>query len=110
MEIINLTPHTINIRIYDDLSLLFTADIEPSGVIARVSTKEFFMNNINGIPVTRTEYGEIENLPAPCEGKIYVVSNIVAAHCPERADVFFPGRPVRDNQGRIVGCVGLSRV
>lgn len=41
MEIVNLTPHTINIRIYDDWSLLFTADIEPSGVIARISTKEF---------------------------------------------------------------------
>lgn len=57
MEIVNLTPHTINVRVYDDWSLLFYADIEPSGVIARVHTKEFFMNNINGIPVTRTEYG-----------------------------------------------------
>lgn len=110
MEIVNLTPHTINIRVYDDWSLLFYADIEPSGVIARVSAKEFFMNNINGIPVTRTEYGEIENLPAPCEGTVYVVSSIVAARCPERADVFFPGRPVRDNQGQIVACAGLSHV
>ena len=87
MTIINLTPHTLNF-VFDEK----TIDIEPSGSIARVSTKDTMMNPINGIPVFRTEYGEIENLPDPCEGTVYVVSSLVAARCPEREDVFVPGR------------------
>ena len=105
MTIINLTPHTLNF-VFDEK----TIDIEPSGSIARVSTKDTMMNPINGIPVFRTEYGEIENLPDPCEGTVYVVSSLVAARCPERDDVFVPGRPIRDEQGRIIGSAGLSHV
>lgn len=110
MKIINLTPHTITFRIYDNFSLLMTMDIKPSGSIARVSTKEAPMDPINGIPVFRTEYGEIENLPAPCEDTIYVVSSLVAARCPNRDDVFVLGRPIRDKQYQIVGYAGLSHV
>lgn len=104
-EIVNLTPHTLNF-VFDEK----TIDIAPSGVIARVSAKDTPMNPINGIPVFKTVYGEIENLPDPCEGKIYVVSSLVAARCPEREDVFIPGRPIRDDQGRIIGSAGLSHV
>lgn len=110
MKIINLTSQTINFRIYDNCSLLMTTTIEPSGVIARVSTKEVPMDPINEIPVIRTEYGEIENLPAPKESTVYVVSSLVAARCPERADVFVLGRPIRDKQYQIVGYAGLSHV
>ena len=77
MTIVNLTPHTLNF-VFNETKI----DIEPSGSIARVSAKDTPMNPINGIPVFKTEYGEIENLPAPCEGKIYVVSSLVAARCP----------------------------
>ena len=107
MKIINLTPNAINFRIYDNCSLLMTTTIEPSGVIARVSTKEVPMDSINEIPVIRTEYGEIENLPAPCEGTVYVVSSLVAARCPERSDVFITGRPIRDKEYQLVGYAGL---
>ena len=105
MTIINLTPHTLNFVFSSK-----TVDIAPSGVIARVSSKDTPMESINGIPTFRTEYGEIENLPAPCEGTIYVVSSLVAARCPEREDVFVPGRPIRDEQDRIIGSAGLSHV
>ena len=104
-KIVNLMPHTINF-VFNETKV----DIAPSGVIARVSTKDTMMNPINGIPVFRTEYGEIENLPDPCEGTVYVVSSLVAARCPERDDVFVPGRPIRDDQGRIIGSAGLSHV
>lgn len=104
-KIINLTPHTLNF-VFNETKV----DIAPSGLIARVSTKETSMDPINGIPVFRTEYGEIENLPDPCEGTVYVVSSLVAARCPERTDVFVPGRPIRDAQYRIIGSSGLSHV
>ena len=104
-KIINLTPHTLNF-VFNETKI----DIEPSGSIARVSAKDTPMNPINGIPVLKTEYGEIENLPAPEVDTIYVVSSLVAARCPEREDVFVPGRPIRDDQGRIIGSAGLSHV
>ena len=105
MTIVNLTPHTLNF-VFNETKI----DIEPSGSIARVSAKDTPMNPINGIPTVKTEYGEIENLPAPEVDTIYVVSSLVAARCPEREDVFIPGRPIRDDQGRIIGSAGLSHV
>ena len=105
MTIVNLTPHTLNF-VFNETKI----DIEPEGSIARVSAKDTPMNPINGIPTFHTEYGEIENLPAPCEGTVYVVSSLVAARCPERTDVFVPGHPIRDDQGRIIGSSGLSHV
>lgn len=105
MTIVNLTPHTLNF-VFNETKI----DIEPSGSIARVSVKDTPMNPINGIPTFRTEYGEIENLPVPEVDTIYVVSSLVATRCPERTDVFVPGRLIRDEQGRIIGSAGLSHV
>lgn len=104
-KIVNLTPHTLNF-IFNETKV----DIEPSGSISWVRTKDIQMESINGIPTFKTEYGEIENLPAPEVDTIYVVSSLVAARCPERTDVFVPGRPIRDEQGRIIGSAGLSHV
>lgn len=69
------------------------------------------MNVINSCEiVTGTSYGEVEGLPAPSNGTIYIVSSLVAARCVGRTDVFIPNESVRDEQGRIVGCRSLGRV
>ena len=38
------------------------------------------------------------------------VSSLVAARCNDRTDVFIPNEPIRDAEGRIVGCKSLGRV
>lgn len=84
--------------------------IEPSGKIARVSVRTETVGNIDGIPVTRSVFGEVEGLPAPENGTIYVVSSLVAGRVAAREDVFIPNESVRDEKGRIVGCKSLGRV
>lgn len=38
--------------------------LEPSGIVARVSTERVLYGAVNGFPIHTTQYGEIEGLPA----------------------------------------------
>lgn len=104
MNIVNLTPHELNIC----NAAGETVSIPPSGTIARVAETRVQLRAVNGIPVTRAEYGAVEGLPEPQEGAIYVVSALVLGRCGGRSDVFAPGTAVRDAEGRVIGCSGLS--
>lgn len=105
MNIINLTPHAINF-----ITEVGTTIIQPSGTIARLSTKTVVTGEINGIPVTETVFGDIENLPAPETDTIYIVSSLIAGRCKDRNDIFIPNESVRDGQGNIIGCKSLGRI
>ena len=106
-NIINLTPHTIVI-VSDDGNVIRT--IDPSGTVARVSAKTIRSGEFDGIPLTRTEFGEVVDLPGPTEDIVYVVSSLVASRVPERDDVLIPNESVRDEKGRIVGCRSLGHI
>ena len=107
MEIKNLTPHTINFVTNEGRPIM---DVKPDGRIARVSVKTATVGDIDGIPVTKSVYGEVMDLPEPEEGTIYIVSSLVAGRVPERGDVFIPNESVRDAKGRIVGCKSLGHI
>lgn len=99
-KVVNLTPHVIRIQLSDE-SLV---DFEPSGTVARVATKEvdagiLSADTLQGatarypltdISLSRVEYGEVEGLPVPVEGTVYLVSGMVAARVPMRGDVYAP--------------------
>lgn len=104
MEIINLTPHTLNIHTGNDTVVTIEKHGTPA---ARVSTSRTPSRVVNGIPTFHVEFGEVENLPAPQEGCIFIVSGMVAAAAP-REDIFSPGELVRDEAGRPIGCLGLT--
>lgn len=106
MEIVNLTPHAINF-VKEGGEIVRT--VEPSGIIARLTTENVKIGEVDDIPVTDIRYGEIEGLPDPKEGVIYVVSSLVAQRC-VREDVFIPNDSVRDDKGRIIGCKSLGRI
>lgn len=103
--ILNLTPHAVTVA---------GVTIQPSGTVARVSStvKNVGTVTIDGtdIPLTETQYGEVENLPEQRHDVYCVVSSIVAARCKGRTDVVIPSEPIRDAEGRIIGCKALSRV
>lgn len=107
MKIVNLTPHAINF-VGEAGEALMT--IEPSGQIARVTAKTVTTGNINGIPVTETVFGEVENLPLPTSDTIYIVSSLVAQRFKDRDDVFIPNESVRDEKGRVIGCKSLGKI
>lgn len=110
MKIVNLTPHALNFIGADDETVLTV----PSSGVARAKQFRFDVGNVEAggavLPVMHTTYGEVEGLPEPEEGTIYVVSALTAQAMPERADVYITDNPVRDEAGRIIGCRGLAHV
>jgi len=105
MRIINLTPHPITVA---------GLTIEPDGRVPRLreETRTVGQVEVDGhtLPVTETVLGELEGLPEPADGVIYVVSRLVAEAAPHREDLYFPGRLVRDQAGRVVGAESLARL
>lgn len=102
----NLTPHDINLVLSDGQVVTFPSE-QP---VPRVSSKTVSDGNIDGYPLTRTEYGEVENLPEPEDGVYYIVSALVAGRCPNRTDLVIPNEQVRDDKGRIIGCRSFGRI
>ena len=106
INIVNLTPHPVTIEKKDGTQMV----IKPSGIIPRAKQTEKAMGEIDGVPVIKMSFGEVENMPAPKANTIFVVSAITAQALKGRYDVFVPARPIRDKQGRIIGCEALARV
>jgi hypothetical protein len=106
MKFVNLTPHAINIY-NSEKQLVMT--VPPSGAVARVQTQRKLSAVYDGVEIYRTQYGNVENLPAPQKDTIYIVSALVAAAVPRRDDVLQPGELLRNDAGQPVGCVGLQK-
>ena len=100
-----MTPHPLNIVQRDGDVLT----VEPSGFIPRCASTEKLDQSIGLIDVTRQTLGEVEGLPDPVPGAFYIVSRLVASAA-NRPDLLVPGPLVRDDQGRVIGCKGLSRL
>lgn len=105
MQIVNLTPHDLQIVLADGA----VRQIPKSGNVARVATTRAAGPDVDGISTSSTTFGDVEGLPPAAAAMVYVVSGMVAARCGDRADVFAPGELVRDEAGNVVGCRGLSR-
>lgn len=103
--LINLTPHEVTFLVgRRRLSL------PPAEAPARCRVSRKVVDYFGEIPITRSVFGEVENLPEPAAGVRYIVSRIVAEACPQRTDLYIPDDTVRDEQGRIVGCRALAQV
>ena len=112
MNIINLTPHPLNLMPEGPDGP--TVTILPSGQVARCAVDRVQVDTVavDGISVTvnQTRFGEVSDLPDPQPDTIYVVSALVAQAVPERQDVFIVDDAVRDEQGRIIGARALAHV
>lgn len=95
---VNLTPHTIVVNTAKSV-----VSIPPSGELARV--KQVFNNVGDDADLVKTvtsSFGDIEGLPEPQKGTIFLVSSIVAS-ATDRTDIAIPNTmdAVRDDEGRI---------
>jgi hypothetical protein len=121
MPIVNLTPHKIVILAEDGKT---KHELEPVVPAARVATSEKSLGSYDDgdwttceandpawlIPLKKVVYdGEVENLPEPSPGRIYVVSGQVLARVHDRPDVFAPdtGKSAIRENGQIVAVRGL---
>ena len=103
MNFINLTPHAI---VMNDGRVF-----EPSGVMPRVQQ---FMSDFDGNGVAIQSFGEVENMPLPKEGTIYIVSAMVlSAIGKDRQDCVAPAtnhqETIRNEKGHIVSVPGFVR-
>lgn len=102
MALVNLTPHALNI--YTSSGVI---NVAPSGAVARVAVSSETAGSFEGVSLSRTTTGEVEGLPPPEEGTLYIVSMIVRQAVPWRTDVASPGALIRDEKGQPKGCDGL---
>lgn len=67
------------------------------------------MPHLPAIPILEITERQIIGLPEPDNEHFYVVSGVVAAAA-RRDDVLCPGRMIRGEGGKIIGCGALIRV
>ena len=99
---VNLTPHTIVI-VAGEAHIT----IAPSGAVARVASRSEVVGEVDGVTVTRQVLGAVEGLPPFDENVTLLVSAMVRAAEPDRADLMSPGELVRNEAGQPIGCRNL---
>ena len=77
--------------------------------MARVKTESIQINTVDSVNLYRTKFGEVEGLPAQQqEGTYYIVSSLVKSALPDRTDLLTPSQQQRNDEGVIIGCLGLD--
>lgn len=107
MQIINATPHDVNI-VGENGQVVRT--YAASGICPRCSVSREAVDEIDGIRINRTVFGDIVGLPEYVEGTYYIVSAIVANAAKGRQDLLITDDAVRDDKGRVIGCKALAVV
>ena len=113
MNIINLTPHSLNF-VNNENNIFKTI---ASSWQARARQKDRQVDKIDWIPVYKTEYWELyykendkeKEIPEEQEGTIYIVSIITCQAAPDRDDFYIINDLVRGEDGNIIGAKGLSQ-
>lgn len=107
MNVINLTPHDINLC--DPVTKSVIATFPKSGIVPRVTQEGVAIGSLGGAPIIATKYVDLEGVPESQEDTIYLVSSIVLQHplLAGRSDVIAPdtGPSAIRESGQIVGCV-----
>lgn len=108
---LNLTPHPLYVKTMGGEYVT----IPPSGDVARVTYDRFppEQTNIGGHEVSVAVAGQprvIVGLPEPEDGVVLIVAKAVSDAAPAgRGDLLSPGRLLRDEDGTVIGCDGLTR-
>jgi len=106
MTIINKTPHPVHvINGNDDVVRTFPLE----GAPIRLKAESVQDEPIDGVPTSRTVFGEPEGLPEYVEGIFYIVRQLVKNALADRVDLLVPAEVVRDKEGNIIGCRSLGR-
>ena len=109
IKIINCTPHDVNL-VTTNGSITFPR----SGIIPRLTEQQKKINSINSngieIDIMQKSFSEVEGLPEPKEGTIFIVSALVAGAVKNRDDLVIPNDTIRNEKGNIIGCKNLAKI
>lgn len=82
----------------------------PSEGQARVEVNHTKEGTIEGADVIAPVYGNVTGLPPEQPDTWIIVSRMVAEELPDRYDLIWPERTIRDDSGRVVGCRAWGRM
>lgn len=106
-KIVNLTPHAINVQLGDGSFQTFESEGN-----ARAFQSFAEAGNFKGIRFVHTKYGAPVDLPYPDGETYFIVSTITVTAAREFGrttnDLLTAVDPIRDEQGRIIGCKALA--
>lgn len=125
MQLINATPHEVKIHATrtrtGEFSLHEVVALPAGELVLRCQEQrnhagEFYMDGVS-ITLSRLECGAVTAVqggsevpvPEPQDGVVYVVSALVRLASPHRTDFLSPGPLIRDEDGNVIGCQGLTR-
>ena len=109
-EVINLTPHDVHIFYKENLICTFP----PSFIVARCRkstevTGYVKMGLGKYVQITHTTFSEVDGLPEPKEGVLYIVSKLVAEKYKGiRNDLVITNGHIRLEDGSVKGCSSLG--
>jgi len=105
MKIINLTPHPLTLVGENGTVIVPKGDQVARLAVTRTALPAIVIDGIS-LAVNIPTMGDIDGLPNPQDGVIYVTSALVA-DAARRTDVYSPGDLLRDTAGNIIGAKGL---
>ena len=106
----NLTPYEV--KIYKlvgttpDLDVVIEAN-EKEGIACVSCEYQKVDKTVEGVDMYRPVFGEVTGLPEYEEGVYLLVSAMVREALPLRSDLVSPGQLLRDDNGNVIGCLGL---
>lgn len=104
----NLTPHEVKIFKLNGTVPDLDVVIEAGEEVARVSCEYVKVDKkVEGVDMYRTVFGEVTGLPEYSEGTYLLVSAMVREALPLRSDLVSPGQLLRNDDGNVIGCLGL---
>lgn len=104
----NLTPHEVKIYKLNGTTPDLDVVIEAGETIARVSCEYIKVDKkVDGIDLYRPVFGEVTGLPEYEKDVYLLVSTMVREALPLRSDLVSPGQLLRDDDGNVIGCLGL---
>lgn len=104
----NLTPHEVCIYKLNGVTPDLDLVIEAGEEVARVSCEHMKVDKkVEGVDMYRTVFGEVTGLPEYSEGVYLLVSAMVREALPLRKDLVSPGQLLRNEEGQVIGCLGL---
>lgn len=104
----NLTPHEVKIFKLNGTAPDLDVVIKAGEEVARVSCEYMKVDKtVEGVDMYRTVFGEVTGLPDYEEGTYLLVSTMVREALPLRSDLVSPGQLLRDDDGKVIGCLGL---
>ena len=108
-QIINTTPHAINLIAKHDGYFTNIKTYEKSEISVRLKVSTVFVEMLDDVSLTKTVFGEPVGLPEYQEGVYYIVSQLVKTALPDRKDLLVPAEMQRDEvTGQPIGCLSFG--